>query len=59
MFGHHALELLVSGVKNRLVVWKNGGLSSVPLASVAGKIRTVPPNHALIQAARAVGTCFG
>ena len=45
MFGHHALELLVSGVKNRLVVWKNGGLSSVPLASVAGKTRTVPRNH--------------
>jgi ATP-dependent phosphofructokinase / diphosphate-dependent phosphofructokinase len=59
MLGHHALELLVSGVKNRLVVWKNGGLSSVPLASVAGKTRTVPRNHPLIRAAKAVGTCFG
>jgi phosphofructokinase-like protein len=59
MLGHHALELLMSGVKNRLVVWKSGGLSSVPLASVAGKVRTVPRNHYLIQAARAVGTCFG
>jgi phosphofructokinase-like protein len=59
MFGYHALELLVSGVKNRLVVWKNGGLSSVPLAGVAGKTRTVPRNHDLIQAAKAIGTCFG
>ena len=59
MFGHHALELLIGGVKNRLVVWKHGGLSSVPLASVAGKTRTVPRNHDLIRAARAVGTCFG
>ncbi len=59
MFGHHALELLVHGVKNRLVVWKNGTLSSVPLSSVAGRIKNVPRNHPLIQAARAVGTCFG
>jgi ATP-dependent phosphofructokinase / diphosphate-dependent phosphofructokinase len=59
MLGHHALELLVSGVKNRLVVWKKGALSSVPLASVAGKTRTVPRNHPLIRAAKAIGTCFG
>ncbi len=58
-FGHSALELLVKGVKNRLVVLKNNKLSSVPLSQVAGRIRNVPKNHSLIKAARAVNTCFG
>ncbi len=58
-FGNTAVELLVSGVKNRLVVLKNNKLSSVPLSQVAGKIRTVPVNSPLIKAARAVNTSFG
>ncbi len=59
MLGHSAIELLASGVKNRLVVWKDGGLSSVPLARVAGKVKKVPKNHPLITAAKAIGTSFG
>ena len=58
-FGFEAMELLVNGIKNRLVVMKNGKLSSVPLSQVAGKTRTVPINSPLIKAARAVNTCFG
>ncbi|MBN1786764.1 MAG: 6-phosphofructokinase [Sedimentisphaerales bacterium] len=58
-FGNAAIELLVSGVKNRLVVLKNNKLSSVPLSQVAGKTRTIPKNHPLIKAGRAVNTCFG
>jgi len=59
MFGHAAIELLAGGGKNRLVVWKAGAISSVPLASIAGKIKTVPRNHPLIKAAKAVGATFG
>ena len=59
MLGHSAIELLVSGVKGRLVVWKDGGLSSVPLSKVAGKVKKVPRNHDLIKAARAIGASFG
>jgi 6-phosphofructokinase 1 len=58
-FGYHALELLMQGKVNRLVVRKKGELADVPLSEVAGKIRTVQPNNQLIQAARAVGTSFG
>jgi 6-phosphofructokinase 1 len=58
-FGHHAMELLMRGVRNHLVILKDGRYSSIPLRQVAGRIRTVPPNHALVRAARAVGTCFG
>jgi ATP-dependent phosphofructokinase / diphosphate-dependent phosphofructokinase len=59
MLGHSAIELLAGGVKNRLVVWKDGGLSSVPLARVAGKVKKVPRNHPLIKAAKAIGASFG
>jgi len=59
LFGHSAIELLAAGVKNHLVVWKDGRLSSVPLARIAGKIKKVPKNHALIKAARAIGATFG
>ncbi len=59
LFGHAALELLVGGAKNQLVVMKDGKLSSIALSRVANKVRKVPRNHALIRAAKAVGTSFG
>ena len=58
-FGFHAFELLMSGQLNRLVVSRDGRIGSVPIAEVADKVRTVPLDHPLIKAARAVGTCFG
>jgi 6-phosphofructokinase 1 len=58
-FGHTAIELLMKGLKNHLVVLKNGQFSSIPLRQVAGRIKTVPRNHGLVRAARAVNTCFG
>ncbi len=58
-FGHHAVELLMAGRYNRLVVMQKGELTSVPLAEVAGRQRTVSPDHPLITAARATGTSFG
>jgi phosphofructokinase-like protein len=58
-FGFTAIELLLAGVKNHLVVLKNGRFSSIPLQQVAGRIKTVPRNHNLLRAARAVNTSFG
>jgi 6-phosphofructokinase 1 len=58
-FGHAAAELLAAGRFNRLVVIQHGELTSVPINEVADKQRLVPPDHELIKAARAVGTCFG
>lgn len=58
-FGHHAIDLLAGGVKNRLVVLHNNRLSSVPLSLVAGKTRVVAKNHPLVKAARDINTCFG
>jgi 6-phosphofructokinase 1 len=58
-FGHHALELLMNGVSGKLVVLKNNSLSSIDLADVADKTRTVPLDDPLIKAAIGVNTCFG
>ena len=58
-FGHYAVEQLMEGKKNRLVVRKRGELATIPITQVANKVRTVPPDNPLIRAARAVGTIFG
>jgi ATP-dependent phosphofructokinase / diphosphate-dependent phosphofructokinase len=58
-FGFAAFELLKSGRFGEVVVEQKGAVSSVPIAEVAGKTRTVPPDHDLVRAARAVGTSFG
>lgn len=58
-FGYHAIELLRQGKCNELVVMQNGKLNSVPISSVAEKVRTIPADHPTLQAARAVGTSFG
>lgn len=58
-FGHQAVEMLMNGQINRLVVLRNGKQDSVPLHQVAGRIKTVPKNHPLIRAAKGVNTCFG
>ena len=58
-FGYRALELLMSGAANRLVVMRDGRLSDASLRAVAGRQRLVPLDDPLIAAARAVNTCFG
>jgi 6-phosphofructokinase 1 len=58
-FGHHAMELLKMGKKNRLVVMQGGRLGDVEITVAAGKQRFVPLDHELIAAARSVYTCFG
>jgi 6-phosphofructokinase 1 len=58
-FGHHALELAMSGESGKLVVLKDGKIGHVNIADVAGKQRKVPLDHPLVKTARAVATSFG
>ena len=58
-YGSRALELLMEGQPNQLVVWREGKLSHVPIESVANQQRRIPLEHPLIGAARSVGTSFG
>ncbi|MHC4294897.1 MAG: 6-phosphofructokinase [Planctomycetota bacterium] len=58
-FGFHAFELLMEKCFGHTVVQQKGDITSVPIAEVADKVRTVPPGHPLIRAAKSIGTCFG
>lgn len=58
-FGYHAVSILMGGASGRLVVRDNNMFSDVDLLISAGRQRLVPLNHALITAARAIGTSFG
>ena len=42
-----------------MVVWRNGTINDIGILDAAGKQRLVPIDHPLIDAARAVRTCFG
>ncbi|MHC5002873.1 MAG: 6-phosphofructokinase [Planctomycetota bacterium] len=57
-FGHHAMRLLLAEQWNRMVVMQGGQLGDVDIMYAANKQRLVPPDDPLIEAARAVRTCF-
>ncbi len=58
-FGDYAMELLLTGKKNRMVAYQGGAYTDVALVEAAGKQRLIPPNHSLLAAAKSVGTGFG
>lgn len=58
-FGYEAIELAMAGERGKLVVWRDGAVKHVDIASVAGQQRKVPLDHPLMHTARAVGTSFG
>ncbi len=59
-FGHMAMELLRMGVRNRLVVTRNGKFDHIEITEAADRQRLVQPDtDPLVQAARSVYTSFG
>ncbi len=58
-FGHRAVEVLMEGRKNRLIVMKGRTVTDVDILTAAHKQRLVPLDHPLVKAARDVGTGFG
>ena len=58
-FGTFAAELLAQGAYNQMVAMKGSEVTAVPIENVAGKIKLVPLDHALLRTARHVGTSFG
>ena len=57
--GTACAELIQQGTYGVMVAIRCGECAPVPLAEVAGQRRIVPRDHAWIQSARLVGTCFG
>ena len=57
--GSAAADLLHDRQFGVMVAARGDGTAPVPLEQVAGKRRTVPPDHEWVAAARHVGTCLG
>ncbi len=57
--GTACADLIDEGVFGVMVAARGEGAEPVPLEKVAGKTRTVPPDHPWIESARRVGTCLG
>jgi phosphofructokinase-like protein len=57
--GTAAAQLVEEGTFGVMVAVKGEKCEAVPLEQVAGKLRTVPPDHPWIRSARLVGTTFG
>lgn len=58
-FGVEAARRACQGESGIMVALKGTDVVSVPLEQAAGAVRTVPPDHPMVLAARAVGTRFG
>ena len=57
--GAMAVELIHEKVYGVMVAARGDGAETVPIASVAGNLKTVPANHPWVHCARNVGTCLG
>ncbi|WP_374337755.1 6-phosphofructokinase [Leeia sp.] len=57
--GSHAADCICRGESGVLVAYHQMGTCTVPLSATLAGRRNVPADHDLIQAARALGTCFG
>jgi 6-phosphofructokinase 1 len=58
-FGTRAAALVADDTTGMMVAIQDGTFTTVPLAEVAGKTRTVPLDNPLLASGLAVGTSFG
>jgi 6-phosphofructokinase len=57
--GAAAAKLTIQKQFGYMVALKGDEIVPVPLDEVAGKLKLVPPNCSIVQAAREIGVCFG
>jgi phosphofructokinase-like protein len=57
--GAAATTLIAKGKFGHMVALRGSRVTSVPLASTAGKLRLVPARDPLVLEARSLGVCFG
>jgi ATP-dependent phosphofructokinase / diphosphate-dependent phosphofructokinase len=57
--GVKAVHLAMDGEVGRMVSWQNNNATSVPIESVAGKMRLVTPDHSWVKTAESIGICLG
>ena len=57
--GTAAAGLIAAGDYGKMVALQGTEITSIPLKDTAGRVKTVPPDHALVRGSRLLGTCFG
>ena len=57
--GTKCVELIEESVFGVMVAARGESTKPVPVAEVAGNLKTVPPDHSWVESARRVGTTFG
>jgi ATP-dependent phosphofructokinase / diphosphate-dependent phosphofructokinase len=57
--GTKCVELIQENVFGVMVAARGESTKPVPIAEVAGNLKTVPPDHSWVESARRVGTTFG
>jgi 6-phosphofructokinase 1 len=58
-FGAAAVRVLGQGAYGEVVVSQGMEISTISMVACAGKVRTVPADHELVQTSRALGIAFG
>ncbi len=58
-FGAYAASMVAAGEYGRMVALQQNRLTTVALEDIAGKVRTIPHDAAMLITAMAVGTSFG
>jgi phosphofructokinase-like protein len=58
-FGAAAVRVLAEGRYGEVVVSREARITTVAMAETAGKVRTVPADHEMVETSRALGIAFG
>ena len=58
-YGAHAVRLIVEGRLGEMICYHPPQMDSVPIMQAVNRVRTVDADGAAVQAARAMGICFG
>lgn len=58
-FGVHAVEMVADSKFGRMVSYQNYEVLDVPISDAVNRLRTIAPNHQMVQMARAVDISFG
>ena len=58
-FGVAAVELIAQGGFGKMVALKGSKIEYVDIAEAVGAMKAVDPNGEMVQAAKAIGVCFG
>jgi 6-phosphofructokinase 1 len=59
LYGAHAVRLIVERKFGEMVCYDTPEMSSVPIMQAVNRLRVVDPCGSAVQAARALGVCFG